>query len=90
MCYPRSEFRVGASDVWLGEIERCPFYMGAAQFEYWQHTHLTIDVVEGRGSGFSVEAPYGVRFLTRSRLFTVDEIGELELAGPPKRGDQSS
>ena len=90
MCYPRSEFRVGASDVYLGEIERCPFYMGAAQFEYWQHTHLTIDVVEGRGSGFSVEATYGVRFLTRSRLLTINELVELERAGPPKRGDWSS
>ena len=88
MCYPRSDFRVGASDVYLGEVEGCPFYMGAAQFEYWQHTHLTVDVVEGRGSGFSVEAPYGVRFLTRSRLLTIEEIAELEQAGPPRRGDQ--
>jgi uncharacterized protein len=73
MCYPRGEFRVGISDVKLGEIGGAPFYMSAAQFEYWKHTHLTIDVVPGRGSGFSLEAPESVRFLTRSRLFTDTE-----------------
>lgn len=70
MCYPRGEFRVGAQDVLLGEIAGTPFYIGAAQFAYWQHTQLIIDVVPGRGAGFSLEAPEGVRFLTRSRLFT--------------------
>lgn len=88
MCYPRGEFRVGATDVYLGEIGDQPFYMGAAQFDYWQHTHLIIDVVTGRGSGFSLEAPEGVRFLTRSRVFTDAEYEELEQAGPPLRGDQ--
>ena len=78
MCYPAGEFRIGDSDVRLGKIEGCPFYMGAAQFEYWRHTHLTIDVVPGRGSGFSLEAPQGVRFLTRSRLLTEAEHDELE------------
>ena len=70
MCYPAGDFRVGPQDVLLGEIAGCQFYIGAAQFEYWQHTQLIIDVVPGRGSGFSVEAPEGVRFLTRSRVFT--------------------
>ena len=78
MCFPKNEFRVGARDVYLGEIEGCPFYMGAAQFEYWKHTHLTIDVVPGRGAGFSVEAPRGVRFLTRSRVLEANEVEELE------------
>ncbi|XXX78004.1 DUF779 domain-containing protein [Sorangium sp. So ce134] len=86
MCFPRREFRVGGQDVLLGEIEGCPFYMGAAQFELWKHTQLEIDVVPGRGSGFSVEAPRGVRFLTRSRVFTDGEIAELERLGPPPRG----
>ena len=52
--------------------------MSASQFEYWKHTHLTVDAVEGRGSGFWVEAPEGVRFLIRSRLFTDDEWTSLE------------
>ena len=73
MCYPRGDFRIGQRDVWLGQIAECDFFMGAQQFEYWQHTHLTIDVVPGRGSGFSAESPLGVRFLIRSRLFTDDE-----------------
>ena len=78
MCYPLGEFRVGQSDVKLGEIGGCPFYMSASQFEYWQHTQLTIDVVKGRGSGFSLEAPEGVRFLTRSRVFSDEEVQALE------------
>jgi uncharacterized protein (DUF779 family) len=86
MCYPRREFKIGQRDVLLGVIADCPFYMGAAQFEYWEHTHLTIDVVPGRGSGFSLEAPRGVRFVTRSRLFTDEEQAELDRAGPPPRG----
>jgi len=86
MCYPANEFRTGGQDVRLGEIEGCAFWMGAAQFEYWKHTHLTIDLVKGRGSGFSLEAPEGVRFLTRSRVFTESETQALDAAAPPPRG----
>ena len=77
MCYPAGDFRVGGSDVQLGEIGGCPFYMSADQFEYWKHTQLTIDVVKGRGAGFSLEAPEGVRFLTRGRVFTDEEADAL-------------
>ncbi len=83
MCYPAGDFRVGPQDVFLGRIAECNFYIGAAQFEYWKHTQLIIDVVPGRGAGFSLEAPEGLRFLTRSRLFTAAESEELEAAGPP-------
>jgi uncharacterized protein (DUF779 family) len=86
MCYAKGEFRTGAQDVLMGEIAGCPFFMGAAQFEYWRHTQLIIDVVKGRGSGFSLEAPEGVRFLTRSRVFTDDEVAELEAAGAVPNG----
>ena len=85
MCYPAGEFKVGGQDVLMGEIAACKFYIGAAQFEYWRHTQLIIDVVPGRGAGFSVEAPEGVRFLTRSRVFTDQEVTELEAARPPAR-----
>ncbi len=81
MCYPQGEFRTGSSDVLLGTVADCPVYIGRAQFEYWAHTHLTIDVVPGRGGGFSLEAPEGVRFLTRSRLFTDEEAADLAEAG---------
>ena len=81
MCHPRGEFRVGGSDVLLGEIGGTPFYMSAAQFEYWKHTQLIIDVVPGRGGMFSLEGPEGVRFLTRSRLFTDDEVQQLSTEG---------
>ncbi|MGW5446606.1 DUF779 domain-containing protein [Streptomyces asiaticus] len=74
MCYPRGEFRVGAADVLLGEVAGdTPFWMSADQYAYWRHTHLTVDVVSGRGSGFSLEAPEGVRFLLRSRVLTDEE-----------------
>jgi len=85
MCFKAGEFRVSAQDVLLGEIAGCEFYIGASQFEYWQHTQLIIDVVPGRGAGFTLEAPEGVRFLTRSRVFTDEEVAELESAGPPAR-----
>jgi uncharacterized protein (DUF779 family) len=81
MCYPEGEFRVGGNDVKLGEIAGVPFYMDADQFDYWKHTQLIIDVVPGRGHGFSVEAPEGVRFLTRSRVFTDDEVDALTASG---------
>ena len=88
MCYPRGEFRVGAQDVFMGEIGGQPFYMGRSQFEYWEHTHLIIDLVKGRGSGFSLEAPEGFRFLTRSRIYTDAEYEELEKLGPPPTGEE--
>lgn len=87
MCYPLGEFRVGSRDVYLGEIAGCPFFMGADQFEYWKHTHLTVDVVPGRGGGFSLEAPLGVRFLIRSRLLSDEEVDELEKNPPPRPDD---
>ncbi len=77
MCYPAGDFVTSSADVLLGEFDIAPagsgpmpleFWMSAEQFEYWSHTHLSIDVVKGRGSGFSVEAPEGVRFLIRSEL----------------------
>jgi uncharacterized protein (DUF779 family) len=86
MCYPRGDFKVGAQDVYIGEIGGQPFYMGKSQFEYWQHTHLIIDVVPGRGSGFSLEAPEGVRFLTRSRIYTDAENDALDQIGAPPTG----
>jgi uncharacterized protein (DUF779 family) len=86
MCYPLGEFRVGAQYILLGAIENCPVYIGAAQFEYWAHTQLTIDVVPGRGGGFSLESPEGMRFLTRSRVFTDAEWEELQAAPRPLTG----
>jgi len=83
MCYPQGEFRTGGSDVLLaslgidGVATPVTFWMSAGQFELWRHTHLTVDVVPGRGSGFSLEAPEGVRFLIRSRLLTDDELAIL-------------
>ncbi|WP_017542821.1 DUF779 domain-containing protein [Nocardiopsis prasina] len=83
MCYPLGEFRTGASDVHLGDLDAglpdpVPVWMSRSQYELWSHTHLTIDVVPGRGSGFSVEAPTGNRFLVRSRLMTDEEAERLE------------
>ncbi|AEV73553.1 hypothetical protein MycrhN_3012 [Mycolicibacterium rhodesiae NBB3] len=69
MCYPQGEFRTGDSDVLLGHLPGdTPFWIGRDQYELWRHTKLTIDVTEGRGGGFSLEAPEGVRFLIRSDL----------------------
>ena len=86
MCYPQGEFRVGGHDVWLGTVADCPFYISGRQFEVWQHTHLTVDVVPGRGSGFSLGSPLGVRFLIRSCLFSDAESAALASETPPLRG----
>ena len=89
MCYPAGEFRVGGQDVLLGELvvagiqEPIGFWMSASQLEYWKHTHLTVDVVVGRGGGFSLESPEGKRFLIRSRLFTDEEWAILENSPVP-------
>ena len=77
MCYPKGEFIVGSSDVWLGEVAGCDFYMAKDQFEFWQHTELTIDITEGRGASFSLEIPLGLRFVTKSRVFTYEESQNL-------------
>ena len=87
MCFPDGDFITSEADVHLGDLDvglerAIPFWMSSAQFEYWSHTHLTVDVVPGRGSGFSVEAPQGVRFLIRSRLFTDEEAAALESDSP--------
>lgn len=74
MCFEEGDFKTGGSDVLMGYVEGCPFYMGRDQFEYWKHTQLTLDVTPGRGSSFSLEIPLGVRFMIRSRLFTDEEL----------------
>ncbi|MBY8884626.1 DUF779 domain-containing protein [Streptomyces sp. PTM05] len=97
MCYPAGEFLVGEADVLLGELavdglDPVPVWMARDQFAYWSHTFLTIDVVPGRGSGFSLEAPTGNRFLIRSRLLTDEELTALGRAsdgGTGREDDRS-
>ena len=81
MCFPLGEFMTGDSDVQLGDVDGVPFFMSKSQFEYWKHTQLILDVVPGRGGMFSLEGSEGVRFLIRSRIFTVEEIHTLRAAG---------
>jgi uncharacterized protein (DUF779 family) len=78
MCFTKGEFKTGGSDVCLGEVEDCKFYMAADQFEYWKHTQLLLNVTPGRGSSFSLEIPLGVRFFIESRLFTDEELLQLD------------
>ncbi|WKA54325.1 DUF779 domain-containing protein [Planococcus shixiaomingii] len=78
MCYPVGDLFLGEQDVLLGEIGGCKFYMHKNQFDYWSHTQLIIDVVNGRGGMFSLEGVEGKRFLTRSRAFTAEETKELQ------------
>jgi uncharacterized protein len=78
MCFEDGDFKIGDSDILLGHIYGCPFYMSRDQYEYWKHTQLTLDVTPGRGSSFSIEIPMGIRFMIRSRLFTMEEIEALK------------
>lgn len=77
MCYPVDDFRIGASDVRLGDIDGTPVYISGSQFEVWKHTQLILDVVEGRGGMFSLDNGRDQRFLTRSRLFTDAQLAAL-------------
>ncbi|MEM9820277.1 MAG: DUF779 domain-containing protein [Bacteroidota bacterium] len=77
MCFPKGELLINEIDVWLGNIHDCDFYMSQDQFEYWKHTQLTVDVVPGRGSSFSLEIPMGIRFVIKSRLYADEEIAQL-------------
>ncbi len=77
MCFSDGEFKTGGSDVCLGSVDGCRFYMSRDQFEYWKHTQLILDVTAGRGSSFSLEIPLGVRFLIRSRVFSEEELTAL-------------
>lgn len=78
MCFQIDDFKIGYSDVGLGYVDGVAFWMSKDQFEYWKHTQLTLDVVEGRGASFSLEIPKGKRFLIRSRLFTEEEAKSME------------
>ena len=78
MCFEKGDFKLGYSDVCLGVIEDCEFWMSKDQFEYWKHTHLTLNAEEGRGASFSLEIPLGKRFIIESRLFTEEEAKDLE------------
>ncbi|MCZ4302662.1 MULTISPECIES: DUF779 domain-containing protein [Microbacterium] len=87
MCFPVGMFLIGEGDVLLGALDvgladPVEVYMSQSQFEYWKYTHLTIDVVPGRGAGFSVEGPTGMRFLIRSRMLDDAELAYFGLATP--------
>lgn len=92
MCYTQGTLLIGGADVLLGELdagtpEPIPVWISAAQFAYWSHTHITIDVVPGRGAGFSIEGPTGHRFIIRSRVFTEGETSRMV---PVVRGDATA
>ncbi|MHB8232408.1 MAG: DUF779 domain-containing protein [bacterium] len=84
MCFAVGDFIIGSRDLMLGEIYGCKFYMAADQFEYYKNMHLTVDIVKGRGSSFSLEIPLGIRFIVKSRLFTDEEFENIR---PPEISD---
>ena len=73
MCFAAGEFYLGNADVEIGYVHGTPFYMSASQFEYWEHTHLTLDAIKGTGGQFSLERPTGLRFIIRSRIYSDEE-----------------
>ncbi len=89
MCFRQEEFRPAHADVLLGVVEGCPFYVAEHHFQYWAYCEITVDVTEGGGDSFSIEAADGVRFITRSRLFSDEEADELDKAGPPQTGPEA-
>ncbi|MEO2062077.1 MAG: DUF779 domain-containing protein [Christiangramia sp.] len=85
MCLEKGDLLLNENDVWLGTIHGCEFFMSKDQFEYWKHTHLTVDITKGRGSSFSLEIPMGVRFVIKSRMFKPEEYESLS---PVKYGEE--
>ncbi|MEM6344520.1 MAG: DUF779 domain-containing protein [Bacteroidota bacterium] len=84
MCFPKGELMINETDIWLGDVHGCEFYMSMDQFEYWKHTQLTVDVVAGRGASFSLEIPMGIRFVIKSRLYSEEESEQLS---PIRKGE---
>jgi uncharacterized protein (DUF779 family) len=82
LCYPEGEFKLSPSDVYLGNVCGTPYYMGGRDFEFWQNSHLIVDVVDGRSGTFALDGPEGKTFICRSRLFTDAELAELEAQAP--------
>ncbi len=77
MIFEEGDMYLDDSDILLGQLDGVNYYMSQDQFEYWKHTHLTVDITAGRGSSFSLEIPLGVRFIIHSRLLTDEENAEL-------------
>lgn len=82
LCYPQGEFKLSPMDVYLGTVGDAPYYMGHRDFEFWQNTHLTVDVVNGHSGTFALDGPEGKSFICRSRLFTDEELAELKNHDP--------
>jgi hypothetical protein len=77
-CYLPTDLTIGAYDVKLGDVGGVPFYIGKLQYDYWKHTQLILDVIEGSGGTFSLEGSTGKAFHVRSRLFSDEEWAEIE------------
>ncbi|MCH8569056.1 MAG: DUF779 domain-containing protein [Balneolales bacterium] len=88
MCFQKDDFKIGRSDVLLGTVYGCEFYMAKDQYQFWKYSQITIDITEGRGSSFSLEIPMGVRFLVYSRLFKDEEWAEIEKRDAQKKGKE--
>jgi len=82
MCFPKGELILDNSDIHLGNIAGCDYYISKDQYQYWQHTHLLVDIIPGRGASFSLEIPLGIRFIIKSRLFTSEELLKLPKITP--------
>jgi len=78
-CYLPTDLTIGPYDIKLGEVGGVPFYIGKLQYEYWKHTQLILDVIEGQGGTFSLEGSTGKAFHTRSRLFTDEEWESIQV-----------
>lgn len=85
MCFPKGDLMINETDVYLGTIHGCEFFMSKDQFEYWKHTQLTVDITSGRGSSFSLEIPLGIRFVIKSRLYSEEEAKDLS---PIRSGEE--
>ena len=78
-CFEKGGFYLRTNDVMIGLVDEFEFWLDRDLFEYLKFSHFTLDIVDGFGpGGFSLETPLGKTFKIEYRLFTEDELNDLE------------
>ncbi|HLT86688.1 MAG TPA: DUF779 domain-containing protein [Sphingobacterium sp.] len=78
-CFEKGGFYPRMNDAMIGLAEGFEFWIDRDLFEYWKYSHFTLDVLDGFGpGGFSLETPLGKTFKVHYRLFTEEELQDLE------------
>ncbi|WP_018985235.1 DUF779 domain-containing protein [Methylophilus methylotrophus] len=79
MCLPAAEFKASPADVKLGELPGgAIFYMSDSHFSFMHSTHTILDAMPGSSGSFSLDCGSGMAFITRGRLYSDEELANLQ------------